>query len=193
MYVTTTCNVRSGPSTEYEIFSQTYINEEFKVKGKTKNGWYQTLDNKYIYKDYLSKEKTNTIETELAILPQNIRNVLTNNGWNIVRVNLDPGLLGLTYYMERKIEIDTREVAVTTGLIHEVGHAIDYHYNCIAGDFYSIYKEEYNNYPGMSEHCKSCATEYWAESFYLYYKNNSNLKKYCPRTYEYVKNIINTI
>lgn len=193
LYANTTCNIRESYSIESEVCGQTYLNQEFTIIGLTKNGWYQTKNNTYIYKDYLSKNKTNTIEQELSLLPQKIRQVLNDNGWTITQVNLAPGYIGLTYYAERKIEIDTREIAVTTGVIHEVGHAIDYHYNCIAGEFYQIYLEEVNNYPNMSAHCRSDTTEYWAECFYLYYKNNGNLKRYCPKTYSYIESVINSI
>jgi len=79
-------------------------------------------------------------------------------------------------------------------LIHEYGHYLDSLFLCTESTgFKGIYQEEKEKYFDKVEKSSyhiSCASEYFAGAFTMYFTHKRALKKYCPYTYEYLKTMI---
>lgn len=107
-----------------------------------------------------------------------------------------PSVMGCCHYGDSVyIKIEDRKKAVTSGLKHEIGHAIDG-----LNDFvYSQGIEAYRNaegeallgIPGTNRHDISGNKEYWAECFQQYLKGT--LQSRCPGSWEYVNGIVSTM
>lgn len=101
-----------------------------------------------------------------------------------------------TSLSNKKLSINYAECT----LIHELGHAYDYNMGWLSkkSDFMKIYKEEkskftktsYYKYPmGKIKQNIGDAQEYFASSFAVYVRNKSDLKKHCPKTYQYLEEL----
>ena len=86
-----------------------------------------------------------------------------------------------------------------SNLIHELGHAYDYNSGWISkqSEFVSIYKSEkkkfmktnYYKYPMAKVKSNiNSSVEYFASSFDAYVRSPKDLKKRCPKTYNYFEN-----
>lgn len=83
-------------------------------------------------------------------------------------------------------------------LTHEIGHLIDYYNNIwfwsSTDNFKYIYlAERYNNTLFFYGNGTDNEHEYFAEAFNQYLYNPTNLKKYNPLTYDYIKNVVNIL
>ncbi|MBR3363027.1 MAG: hypothetical protein IKG40_03780 [Bacilli bacterium] len=90
-------------------------------------------------------------------------------------------------------------------LIHELGHFFDARYDYGLSDcdsFYEIYFEEVNNYLNTKyynvDNLKiyanvSTPREYFATAYSSYLVYPENLRKYCPKTYDYIYGIMKSI
>lgn len=78
-------------------------------------------------------------------------------------------------------------------LVHEVGHFVAYVNNRAdsTAEFRAIYNAEKGNFAGDNKaYAVSNNKEFFAEVFKEYSMNNASLKSHCPRSYEYVKNVL---
>lgn len=78
-------------------------------------------------------------------------------------------------------------------LVHEVGHFVAYVNNRAdsTAEFRAIYNAEKGNFVGDNkEYAVSNNKEYFAEVYKEYSMNRASLKSHCPRSYEYVKNVL---
>ena len=84
-------------------------------------------------------------------------------------------------------------------LIHELGHAYDYNNGWISknSDFVKIYKSEKTKFKKTSYYKNNMAKikanisnsqEFFASTFSSFVRNPNDLKKYCPKTYNYFLN-----
>ena len=110
-----------------------------------------------------------------------------------------------SFYKRRgvKTSLSTKKLSINYAkctLIHELGHAYDYNSGWLSkkSDFKKIYKEEkskftktsYYKYPmGKLKDNISNAQEYFASSFTVYVRSRNDLKKHCPRTYQYFEEL----
>ncbi len=84
-------------------------------------------------------------------------------------------------------------------LYHEIGHAYDAGaaglYSAAHHDeFYKIYEAEMYKFRGFPDtsysHTRSDSSEYFAESFAVYFLDRGKLKKYAPKTYAYMQKVL---
>ncbi len=98
-------------------------------------------------------------------------------------------------YSNKKLSMDYAKCT----LIHELGHAYDYNMGWISNnkDFKNIYKKEKNKFKKTSYYKYPMGKiisninnveEYFASAFTVYVRAPKDLKKYCPKTYNYFKN-----
>jgi hypothetical protein len=79
--------------------------------------------------------------------------------------------------------------------LHEFGHWLDWSHSWLSGsdEFLEVYHAEKNSFHrhiDREPHYISVPTEYFAESFTRYLVNLDTLKEHCPKTYNYISNII---
>lgn len=83
--------------------------------------------------------------------------------------------------------------------LHETAHAIDkYAFNDVSSSksYKAMWKQEVKNVFGDNPYFVNYPEEYFAETFAMYYVNqeqNLKLKEKAPLTYEFIKNLENTI
>ena len=69
MYAVSSVNVRSGPSTQYEVVSHLKAQDKVEVTGQAKNGWYQLIigeNEAYVSNHFLSDQMVETASVEQA-------------------------------------------------------------------------------------------------------------------------------
>lgn len=153
----------------------------------------------------VSDEMVLGVEAEYNMVPKNVRDYLEASGWTITvsaqniteRYNKTGDVLGITSYLNKKIMIDNREVA-KSAVIHEVGHYIDFENDFVSesDEFVSIYeaeKDAFCAYRYTADHNTSEPREYFAESYYSCINDPDGMKTNCPKTYEFVMNVSNSI
>ena len=108
-------------------------------------------------------------------------------------INKNAASTGVFSVRNHKIEIQSARSSV---LLHELGHFASF----LAGDkagtseWKSIYSAEKNKYTGYNKsYVTKTASEYFAESYKDYKENPSALRSKRPRTYRYVKDVIDGI
>lgn len=77
--------------------------------------------------------------------------------------------------------------------IHEIGHFVDRENGYISdsSEFMKIYKSEKNRFAGDNKaYAVSNNKEFFAEVFKEYSMNRSSLKKHCPKSYNFMKNVL---
>ncbi len=235
-YASTSLNLRSGPGIEFEKLTTIAQNKEVTVTGVAENGWcriiYQDKEyycsGKYLmgepinivvpdppgpYDDFITGDPgTNTDALERAnyiwneIIPDNIKQLLTDNGWKITvsgtdlspRFGFDFKISGITLYDEKIIYIDKRKKDVNHALIHEIGHAIDIinDWPSLSDEFSEIFKTEKDDFNKCDTesigdgHHTSSAVEYFASVFHQIFVNEEKCKEFVPRSYEFVSKYI---
>lgn len=101
-----------------------------------------------------------------------------------------------TPYSDKKISMDYAKC----NLIHELGHAFDYNSDRLSHtkEFKNIYKKEKNKFTSTSYYAYPMGKvkeninnveEYFASTFTVYVRLRADLKKHCPKTYNYFKKL----
>lgn len=145
-----------------------------------------------------------TVNDNLNLLPEKMRNKLIDNGWKFKVVShsklkevsgVDRSILGFTEPKDYAVYIDNREAAKNT-ILHESFHALDIScsFSSKSNEFGAIYKEELQAFRGIhstSDYNVNTSTEYYAEAGQVYILNPEKLKKACPKTYDWLEMDIN--
>jgi len=146
-----------------------------------------------------------TLGNYLNLIPSNIVLLLQDHEWGFCLVSEDEmneiskrygytdRLIGLSVYSERLIYVSNKRI---DSVLHEVWHAVD----SILGDLSeqkeaeSIYRAEVKAflkaYPETNELNAADASEYFAEAFQQYILSEETLKESCPKTYDYLRDIL---
>ena len=110
-----------------------------------------------------------------------------------------------SFYKKRgvKTSLSSKKLSINYAkctLIHELGHAYDFNEGWLSKkkSFIKIYKAEknkfkktnYYKYPmGKLKDNINNAQEYFASSFTVYVRSRNDLKKHCPKTYNYFEEL----
>ena len=131
---------------------------------------------------------------------------------------VDPDVIAVFKELGFKVEIDSKEAKQkgysgcfspsrkkiilakgdTATLIHEVGHFISFikFGGDSEKDFVKVYKSEKSKaskFYRMPSYTTKNQSEYFAESVSTYYMSGSKLKSSCPKTYSYMKAVIDSV
>lgn len=145
-----------------------------------------------------------TVNDNLNLLPEKMRNKLIDNGWQFKVVShsklkevsgVNRSILGFTEPKDYTVYIDNREAAKNT-ILHESFHALDIScsYSSKSNEFEAIYEEELKAFRGIhstSDYNVNTSTEYYAEAGQVYILNPEKLKEACPKTYAWLEMDIN--
>ena len=159
--------------------------------------------NEYIYaKGKVREENLVTADTTVHKVPQYILDDFISKGWKINIINEDINYNGLnasgiTTYADKTIDIKNNEGLIKRSIVHEIGHFFDCSLGFISesdeflNDIYPSEKDNFKyTYTTKSKHEISDVYEYFASTFDEYITNPDNLEQCCPRTYEFLKNIV---
>lgn len=163
--------------------------------------------------EYVKKTNTAPIESSNNLqglcdekwqqLPQKVHEEFTKRavtiqicGKNLAKeLGKSYSILGMTEYgSSPKIYLQGCREAINLAYLHECGHAYDNCLNFVSDDqeWYEIYQEERMAFQGINldetgdQHDVSSPSEYFAAVFSNYIKQNANLKKTCPKSYEFL-------
>lgn len=147
-------------------------------------------------------------------VPKYLRDEVRNSGYVVylttenigkTELNSDKTIAGLTSSFtlsdgtkqDGYIKISDRVSAINISLIHEMGHAIDFmsdrQYSSGLEYIRLMEHNELSKLNNVNPSDVSSYTEYFAECLQQYFKNNSNFKSACPKSYEYINNIVNNL
>ena len=151
----------------------------------------------------VSEDYFNQVVYYYNMCPSNVRSSFESSGWQILVTGNAlscPGVSGrvmaLTDFSCKSIQVNTID---PKSVIHEIGHFIDHKNNfCSYSLPQSTYLKEIYPFmstvnPGTDLHNTSSFMEYFAESFYMYIVNGTNLMLNCPETYLFVQQYANKI
>lgn len=152
--------------------------------------------------EYLDSDKYYAIQQALGKLPKKIKDFCIEQKY---RIKVVPNsAVGYEYagecaYSDKIIRL-ALDVSNNYGdtLMHEFGHMIDrinYQYNSDTSKFRNIYNKEKVHllYDSKYEYLTKDPQEYFAQSFSEYVLNPYQLKTTAPKTYEFMKNYIDTL
>lgn len=142
----------------------------------------------------------------LKKVPAKISRLFFNKGYRLIAVTNDKlgyHVAGRCNYNKRTIELacDVSNKYDRT-MYHELGHMIDLNYDnntfiSNSAQFLTIYNKEKRHLiylqEDMYEYCIRDSQEYFAESFAEYMESGFELKRNAPKTYEFIKDYINTL
>lgn len=219
-YITEQTECKIGPGEEYNTSSVLYTNNQIKIKGIINDWYLIEFNelSSYIPCDKVSKEKKEIIanpiiknaeQTEDYIIeeinnkinkvPSNIYKMFDEWSIYLTNENLDnkyfEGQYGhvpaVTVWSTKEIYIENNYDYLDMSILHELGHALDCELKIFEkNEWINIYNEEKDLATFMSNHCRSNIKEYFADSFLNYLENSEDLKEKCPKTYNYLNEII---
>ncbi|NMA95328.1 MAG: hypothetical protein GX974_04740 [Clostridiales bacterium] len=147
----------------------------------------------------------------VAMLPMNIINFIKEHN---LKIYLNDDDLGYIYDIKTGEKTDAKAIGTYYGhnntilidskmynqmvVLHEVGHSIDYvlskgSWLSTKRDFVNIYRQEKDKLYKDSEYYRREPQEYFAEAFSDYIKEPYKVKHIAPLTYEYMRNLIESI
>ena len=146
------------------------------------------------------------VNDELQILPRKLLELFQNSNWrmyvtdkNIATYFLHGeygSVMGCTDWGDHTIHYENREKAVKQATLHEFGHFLDCYLNFLSStsEYLNIYYDETNAfYQAFNVNFHYDYKEFFAEAFALYFKKPEKLQYYCPRMYNYLNNLIDSL
>lgn len=139
------------------------------------------------------------VNQQLSVLPANLRNAFTEDGWSIyvTDINIDQTYYGGQYgrvmattnYEEQRILVESRQDAAYESPIHEIGHWFDYYvgFPSYTEEFASVYSAESGTF--IRSYGSACVTntlEFFAEGFWQYIIDPVRLKSISPGLYWFI-------
>jgi hypothetical protein len=150
-----------------------------------------------------SEQNYNSFLNYYLLIPLNVRERLQINGWkiNLTTDNLgdDPygQVVGKTVYNYKNVYLENNKYG-SKAILHEVGHIVDYYedeegkmcWHSNSEEWQSIFEEEKGN---LRAYGQSLTIEGFADCFEQIILNGANFQKKCPKSYNYITNIMNSI
>ena len=161
---------------------------------------YTYIEDLNVYTDAnIDKETLQTFTAIIPILPDNVQKILPN--WEIIiseePPNASPNIAsGTTTYNQHTIWVS--HTAEPTTLVHEIGHALDYHngYSSKQDTFLQLYEQFWQssrNFLDKNEvykHSVSSSSEFFASVFVTYVFSYEDLREQAPLLAQYFDNLI---
>lgn len=160
-----------------------------------------------IINDGAASNQIKEVETIIGFVPDRVLQVIGD--WQVIVTDKDIATIaghkgkkycGVTITKDKTIYLEATSSKFKKTVIHELGHALDYSLGFISGDteFMEIYETEKDKFkvtmyiPFDNQH-KSNEKEYFADSLQEYVLNPSSLESHTPKTYNYIKNLLDTL
>ena len=139
-------------------------------------------------------------------VPSKVLDAISSIGYQMQLVN-DPAKevgytgnwCGVTSPSMKMIYIESSESKFRRAIVHEIGHAFENYLGDVAlsDEFIEIYEAEKDSFKvtGYSSdfHYKDNSQEFFAEAFQMYVYDSATLQSSAPRTFEFVKNCIDSL
>lgn len=144
--------------------------------------------------EYTDEQLIKLATVEVSNCPNNLSSILSSCGWNIKisheDLKGDVTMYGYADVHEKVIYITDNAEYMSSTIYHEVGHAFDVEAGGLSWSpmWQGLYSEECKNLTYTFEMVNP--QEYFAEAFRIYCKENDRLQSSCPKTYEYMKTVL---
>lgn len=141
-------------------------------------------------------------------IPKEVRSEFWEKGWQVILTEKDISreyyngpvsgrIAGLALSNEKKIYIQNKRSDIRRAMIHEFGHFFDYDTDMSSGStsFKKIYENEKGSFKEKwktDNHSISNEQEYFAEAFAQILLYPDILKDNCPKTFNYINELIDT-
>lgn len=137
----------------------------------------------------------------INLLPLHVVEKFNEEGWNFIVTtrNIEDvyqsrteNTIGLTIYSKKRVYVLNNESYIASAVIHEFAHAYDNinGYLSYSKEWLSIYNEE-RTQSGFSEYFITDPREYFAECVQQYFSFPQMMRKKVPKSYQYIKEIMN--
>ena len=138
----------------------------------------------------------------MEFLPDKVLDLYESSNCKIIiiddkKTNLDYD--GRYYPVMNNIYVKKNSSLLDATVYHEIGHMYDYKYytfRCLSetDEFMDIFESERMNFKTSHseiEYFRASHEEYFAQAFAEFIKHPRRLKRYCPRTYDYINRYVN--
>lgn len=154
--------------------------------------------------DSISDSYSDTINSEVSILPSKLLNDFIDSYWTVEVTNEDIGakytngkfsnVKGLTMYKNRVIYLSS-SYDVSDSVLHEFGHWVDMEKGFIStsnkfNEIYTSESELFKDTFNVTFYYDNM--ELFAESFYRYFVNPDVLEANCPKIYKFMSDIVSS-
>lgn len=185
----------------FDLYNNAFYNNSEVVRTEYKNNLINISTEGNIKSRHI-KKLLKVIET----IPSHILECFNEHGFQVVLTDVNIAeryyhdtslgdIAGLFVENESTIYISSKRNYINHSTIHEFGHFFDYinDWSSLSKDFTNIYIEEKDNLKIISHdnHYKSNSSEFFATSFQQYLNNPEKLKNEVPKTYNYLKEMLN--
>lgn len=142
----------------------------------------------------VSASYKNSVLRHWAMVPDSVKQDFGTQGWHVdvtageVHLAGYARVLAYTSFDQKTIFIGGRD---DTAIVHEAGHYVDWrqgmcHKN-IPDDVWQSERGSAIKLGGSAASINANKQEYFAECYWLYFKNNAGLKAACPQTYAFIQ------
>lgn len=196
MLFTTACTPSKTESKdEYAQLSETY-----NIVNKSTNN---NIPEAFMHGIIRSPEKAqDKVVDSMEFLPDKVLDLYESSNCKIIiiddkKTNLDYD--GRYFPFFNDIYVKKNSSLLDATVYHEIGHMYDFKYYTFKNlsetdEFMDIYESEKMNFKTSHseiEYFRASNKEYFAQAFAEYVKHPRRLKRYCPRTYDYINKYVN--
>lgn len=196
-FLTSTACILSKPEPkdEYARLSETYD-----IVNKSTN---TNIPEAYIHGIIRSPEKAQIkVVDSMEFLPDKVSDLYESSNCKIIIIddkknNMDYD--GRYYPIFNNIYVKKNALLLDLTVYHEIGHMYDFKYHIFkrlseTDEFMEIFKSErmdFKTFHSEVDYFRASHKEYFAQAFAEYIKHPRRLKRYCPRTYDYINRYVN--
>jgi hypothetical protein len=196
LFTSTACiPSKTEPKDEYAQLSETYD-----IVNKSTN---DNIPESFIHGIIRSPEKAQIkVVDSMEFLPDKVLDLYESSNCKIIIIddkknNMDYD--GRYYPFLNNIYVKKNSALLDLTLYHEIGHMYDFKYytfKCLSesDEFMDIFESERMNFKTFHsdlDYFRASHEEYFAQAFAEFVKHPRRLKRYCPRTYDYINKYVN--
>lgn len=196
LFTSTACtSSKTEPKDEYAQLSETYD-----IVNKSTN---DNIPESFIHGIIRSPEKAQIkVVDSMEFLPDKVLDLYESSNCKIIIIDdkkNNMGYDGRYYPFLNNIYVKKNSALLDLTLYHEIGHMYDFKYytfKCLSesDEFIDIFESERMNFKTFHsdlDYFRASYEEYFAQAFAEYVKHPRRLKRYCPRTYDYINKYVN--
>ena len=178
----------------------TQLSETYDIVNKSTN---DNIPESLIHGIIRSPEKAQIkVVDSMEFLPDKVLDLYESSNCKIIIIDdkkSNMGYDGRYYPFLNNIYVKKNSALLDLTLYHEIGHMYDFKYytfKCLSesDEFMDIFESERMNFKTFHsdlDYFRASPEEYFAQAFAEYVKHPRRLKRYCPRTYDYINKYVN--
>ena len=196
LFTSTACTASKTESKD----EYTQLSETYDIVNKSTN---DNIPESLIHGIIRSPEKAQIkVVDSMEFLPDKVLDLYESSDCKIIikddkKSNM--GYDGRFYPFLNNIYVKKNSALLDLTLYHEIGHMYDFRYytfKCLSesDEFMDIFESERMNFKTFHsdlDYLRASPEEYFAQAFADFVKHPRRVKRYCPRTYDYINKYVN--